>query len=162
MAPLHGAGQRPAGAEAKVTTRVGGDVDGFCGKCKFVLAHTVLAMVGNTVARVKCNTCGSDHAFRRAPGASAPAKRPSEARPARTVLGFAAQIEARGAGTARTYSPSVTFQVDELITHPTFGLGIVRAVRQDKVDVAFKASERTLVHGRQAASTLLETSPAKT
>jgi hypothetical protein len=55
----------------------------------------------------------------------------------------------------------VTFQVDELITHPTFGLGIVRAVRQDKVDVTFKASERTLVHGRQAAGNLSETSPAK-
>lgn len=66
-----------------------------------------------------------------------------------------------GAGTARAYSPSVTFQVDELITHPAFGLGIVQAVRRDKVDVAFKASERTLVHGRQAASTVSETSPAK-
>jgi hypothetical protein len=144
-----------------VTTRVGGDVDGFCGKCKFVLAHTVLAMVGKTIARVRCNTCGSDHAFRRAPGVSPPAPRQSETRPARTVLSFAAQIEARGAGTARAYSPSVTFQVDELITHPAFGLGIVRAVRRDKVDVAFKASERTLVHGRQAAGTLSATSPAK-
>ena len=144
-----------------MTTRVGGDVDGFCGKCKFVLAHTVLAMVGKTIARVRCNTCGSDHAFRRAPGANSPAKRNNETRPTRTVLGFAAQIEARGASTARAYSPSVTFQVDELITHPTFGLGIVRAVRQDKVDVAFKACERTLVHGRQPAGTLLGTSPAK-
>jgi hypothetical protein len=144
-----------------VTTRVGGDVDGFCGKCKFVLAHTVLAMVGTTVARVRCNTCGSDHAFRRGPGATAPVQRQSATRPARTVLGFAAQIEARGVGTARAYSPSVTFQVDELITHPTFGLGIVQAVRQDKVDVAFKASERTLVHGRKASGTTSETSPAK-
>ena len=144
-----------------MTTRVGGDVDGFCGKCKFVLAHTVLAMVGKTIARVRCNTCGSDHAFRRAPGASAPARTPTGSRPARTLVGFAAQIEARGASTARAYSPALTFQVDELITHPTFGLGIVRAVRLDKVDVAFKAAERTLVHGRQPAGATSETSSAK-
>src|SRR5450755_4050780 len=128
MRPLHGAGQRPARAEARVTTRVGGDVDSFCGKCKFVLAHTVLAMVGKTVARVRCNTCGTDHAFRKAPGtAGVPAVR-STTRSAKVVVGFAAQIEARGAGTARAYSPRATFKVDELIDHPTFGLGIVRAV----------------------------------
>ena len=35
--------------------------------------------------------------------------------------------------------------------HPTFGFGLVKSVRADKVDVAFKASERTLVHGRGGA-----------
>jgi hypothetical protein len=134
-----------------VTTRVGGDVDSFCGKCKFVLAHTVLAMVGKTIARVRCNTCGTDHAFRRAPGGSPAAPTRTNTRPTRVVVSFAAQIEARGPSTARAYTPSATFQVDELIAHPTFGLGIVRAVRRDKVDVAFKAAERTLIHGRPAA-----------
>lgn len=144
-----------------MTTRVGGDVDSFCGKCKFVLAHTVLAMVGKTIARVRCNTCGTDHAFRRAPGAPAPSTVRSDARAARVVVGFAAQIEARGANTARAYSPLATFAVDELIAHPTFGLGIVQAVRRDKVDVAFKAAERTLVHGRPGAASGTETQPAK-
>ena len=132
-------------------TRVGGEVDSLCGKCKMVLAHTVLAMVGSSIARVRCNTCGSDHAFRRTPGPAAPARRTTH-RPDRVVLGFEAQIQARGVETARAYSPRVTFQVDELISHPTFGLGIVRAVRQDKVDVAFKATERTLIHGRAPAT----------
>ena len=127
-------------------TRVGGEVDSHCGKCKMVLAHTVLAVVGSSIARVRCNTCGSDHAFRRRPGTAAPERTTS--RPARVVLGFEAQIQARGVETARAYSPRATFQVDELISHPTFGLGIVRAVRQDKVDVAFKTAERTLIHGR--------------
>ncbi len=135
-----------------MTSRVGGEVDGFCGKCKMVLAHTVLAMVGATIARVRCNTCGSDHAFRRTSGTSASARGRTAARPTREVLGFEAQLQARGVDTARAYSPRATFQVDELISHPTFGLGIVRAVRRDKVDVAFKAAERTLIHGRPVAS----------
>jgi hypothetical protein len=143
-----------------VTTRVGGDVDSFCGKCKLMLAHTVLAMVGKSVARVRCNTCGTDHAFRRAPGTSAATTARSPARPTRTVVSFAAQIEARGAETARSYSPRATFQVDELIAHPMFGLGIVRAVRQDKVDVAFKTAEKTLIHGRPGADTGTASQPA--
>ena len=121
-------------------------MDGFCGRCKMVLAHTVLAMVGKTIARVRCNTCMTDHAYRRAPGTTTPAR--AGARPSKVVISFEAQIEARGASTARAYSPRDTFRVDELISHPTFGLGIVRAVRQDKVDVAFKAAERTLIHAR--------------
>ncbi|MGO9064312.1 MAG: hypothetical protein ACLQIH_06165 [Myxococcaceae bacterium] len=135
-----------------MTTRVGGEVDSFCGKCKMVLAHTVLAMVGTAIARVRCNTCGSDHAFRRTRGTATATPPRSTSRPARVVLSFEAQVEALGAATARAYSPRVTFQVDELISHPTVGLGIVRAVRQDKVDVAFKAAERTLNHGRPAAT----------
>ncbi len=127
-------------------------MDSLCGRCKMVLAHTVLAMVGTSIARVRCNTCGSDHAFRRTAGNSTSVPPRSTSRPGRVVLSFEAQVEALGAATARAYSPLVTFQVDELISHPTFGLGIVRAVRRDKVDVAFKAAERTLIHGRPAAT----------
>jgi len=131
-----------------VTIRVGGEVDGFCGRCKMVLAHTVLAMVGSSIARVRCNTCGADHAYRRAAGPASAAPRQSAGTAHRVVLGFEEQIQARGAHTARGYTPAETFVVDELISHPVFGLGFVRAVRRDKVDVAFKAAERTLVHGR--------------
>ena len=57
-----------------------------------------------------------------------------------------------------------TYAVDQVVRHPTFGLGIVRAVRQDKMDVAFKAAERTLVQGRGSGrgSPLLQpTSPTR-
>ena len=131
-----------------MTIRVGGEVDGFCGRCKMVLAHTVLAMVGSSIARVRCNTCGADHAYRRAPGPASSSPRVGPAEKTRVVLSFEAQIQARGPQTARGYTPAETFAVDDLISHPVFGLGIVRAVRRDKVDVAFKAAERTLVHGR--------------
>jgi hypothetical protein len=143
-----------------VTTRVGGEVDGFCGRCKMVLAHTVLAMVGKNVARVRCNTCMTDHAYRRAPGTVLAAASRSTPRAARVVIGFDAQIAARGADSARAYSPRATFRVDELISHPTFGLGIIRAVRQDKVDVAFKSAERTLIHARAAPGTGADSGPA--
>jgi hypothetical protein len=37
--------------------RVGGEVDAFCSSCKLVLGHTILAMVGERIAKVRCNTC---------------------------------------------------------------------------------------------------------
>jgi hypothetical protein len=38
--------------------------------------------------------------------------------------------------------------VDDVVDHPTFGVGFVTAVRIDKIDVAFRAEPRVLVHGR--------------
>ena len=131
--------------------RVGGEVDSLCGKCKMMLAHTVLAMVGSSIARVRCNTCGADHAYRRG-SRTAPSAARTTTRAAKVVLGFEAQLQAREGAAARAYSPRSTFQVDELISHPTFGLGIVRVVRRDKVDVTFKTAERTLIHGRPAVA----------
>ena len=40
-----------------MASKTGGEVDCFCTRCKMVLAHTILAMVGDRPARVKCNTC---------------------------------------------------------------------------------------------------------
>jgi hypothetical protein len=38
--------------------------------------------------------------------------------------------------------------VDQVIQHPTFGLGLVTAIRGDKADITFKSEAKTLVHGR--------------
>ncbi|HZN92090.1 MAG TPA: hypothetical protein VFB81_05275 [Myxococcales bacterium] len=143
------------------THKVGGEVDAFCTRCKMTLAHTILAMVGQTIARVQCNTCGGQHAFRSAPGSSTSRSRSSSSssgstatraasrEPAvKTVIGFEDQLKGKDLTRARKYSVKDTYAVDEVIDHPTFGFGLVKAVRADKVDVAFKASERTLVHGR--------------
>jgi hypothetical protein len=133
--------------------KVGGEVDAFCTRCKMTLAHTILAMVGTKVARVRCNTCNSDHSFRGAPGSS-PTKAPSRARSSaaskekKVVISFAERLAGKDASSARKYSAKETFAVDDLVDHPTFGLGFVVAVRQDKVDIAFKADQKTLVHGR--------------
>jgi len=45
------------------TYRTGGEIDTLCTKCAMTLAHTIIAMVGPRVVKVKCNTCGADHAY---------------------------------------------------------------------------------------------------
>ncbi|HEY1417485.1 MAG TPA: hypothetical protein VGF41_06245 [Myxococcaceae bacterium] len=131
------------------THRVGGEVDATCTRCKMELAHTILAMVGQKVARVRCNTCGSDHVYRGTQTASRSVASRTRAAPAeKTVVGWDAQLAALDISKAQDYRPDQSFAVDQVVRHPTFGLGIVRAVRQDKMDVAFKSAERTLVQGR--------------
>jgi hypothetical protein len=141
------------------THKVGGEVDALCTRCKMTLAHTILAMVGPRIARVRCNTCGGDHAYRAAPGAT---DRPTPSRASRAsgtkaekaekvVISFEEQLAGKDVANAPKYSPKDTYKVDQVIQHPTFGLGLVTVVRGDKVDVAFKAETKTLVHGRGGA-----------
>ncbi len=129
------------------THKVGGEVDAFCTRCKMHLAHTILAMVGTKIARVRCNTCGGDHAFRSTP-ARTRAPSPPRATHERVIISFEQQLAGKDVSHAPKYSPKDAYGVDQVIDHPTFGLGIVAAVREDKVDVVFKAAQKTLVHRR--------------
>ncbi|MGB8933052.1 MAG: hypothetical protein WCC48_17540, partial [Anaeromyxobacteraceae bacterium] len=44
--------------------KVGGEVDALCTKCELVLAHTVIAMVGEVPVKVECNTCHGVHRYK--------------------------------------------------------------------------------------------------
>jgi DNA-directed RNA polymerase subunit M/transcription elongation factor TFIIS len=44
--------------------RLGDDIDDFCVKCKRVTNHSVLAIVGDAPAKVRCRTCYHEQEFR--------------------------------------------------------------------------------------------------
>lgn len=141
--------------------RTGGEIDAFCGKCELNLAHTIIAMVGPKVVKVKCNTCGSDHQYRgvqplvKATSFAAPKKPSSGAaktpKAAVVTVSWDDQFKGKDLTKAKKYSPRETFVVDEVVDHPTFGLGLVRAVRGDKIEVGFKQEDKVLVHGKGPA-----------
>lgn len=135
--------------------RVGGEVDAHCNKCDLNLAHTIIAMVGTAIKRVKCNTCNSDHMFRGVQplqkAASFAAPRKTTARVPKSevkVIGFDELLKGKDLTKAKKYSIKETFKVDDVVDHPTFGFGIVSAVRVDKVDITFKSDVKTLAHGK--------------
>jgi hypothetical protein len=145
------------------THKTGGEVDAFCTRCKMDLAHTILAMVGTKVVRVRCNTCGGDHAFRgkqESASSARPARAPTprassggggSTKAERAVVSFEEQLAGKDVANAPRYSPQTTYAVDQVLHHPTFGVGLVREVRGDKVEVAFRVETKTLVHGRSGA-----------
>jgi hypothetical protein len=133
--------------------KVGGEVDSFCTKCEMALAHTVIAMVDGRPVKVECNTCHGVHRFRgEVPGAATSIARPARiatARPARATISFDEVLRGKDLAMARRYSPKTSYRLDDVIEHPTFGLGWVSAVRDaGKIEVTFRSDVKVLVHGK--------------
>jgi hypothetical protein len=144
--------------------KVGGEVDSICTKCEMVLAHTIIAMVAGRPVKVECNTCHGVHRFRgdvpsvagggargsapSRPAAGSSAKaRPLHGRP--LTMSFDEVLRGKNLAMAQRYSPRSTYQVDQVIEHPAFGLGWVSAIRDaTKVEVTFRSDVKLLVHGK--------------
>src|SRR6516164_9268347 len=43
--------------------RLGDDIDDHCSRCKRTTDHSVLAMMGEEVLKVRCRTCNNEHKF---------------------------------------------------------------------------------------------------
>jgi hypothetical protein len=146
--------------------KTGGEIDSWCTKCKLVLNHRIIAMVGPKPVRVECSTCGSHHNYRpRAPGEKAATgnagtrsgsatprapRGPTRAEEAR--IQRETQWEKAIAGHALSdftpYRVSHTFAEGQLIRHTKFGDGVVvRVVDPRKVEIMFRDENRTLAQG---------------
>jgi hypothetical protein len=44
--------------------RLGDVIDDFCVKCKRIMNHSVVSLVNNQPAKVRCRTCYNDHDYR--------------------------------------------------------------------------------------------------
>ena len=126
--------------------RVGGDIDAACSKCKMVLGHTVLAMVGTQAKRVRCNTCQGEHSYRSSAPVKSKTPRATRAKP--VVTSWEALLAGKDLTRARRYSMKERFVTNELVQHPTFGVGLVQSVNVDKITVAFKADVKVLIMGK--------------
>lgn len=131
-------------------------IEARCTKCRDILNHRIVAMVEGKVVRVECNTCNGVHNYH-APPAAKESKAPRVA---------AAAKERKATGVPRTpkkdpleaereewaslrptfdleksvpYDMNCRFPVKRLLTHPSFGIGIVKAVIvPNKMQVLFK------------------------
>ncbi|MDH4100848.1 MAG: hypothetical protein OEV28_09785 [Nitrospirota bacterium] len=129
----------------------GGYIDSYCTRCKLNLGHTIIAMIDEKVARVKCGTCGSQHNYKDA------AKEKAREVKMKSVSGTTVRksaLEKRweaavagAAGEDIPYDMKRAFSVGDLVAHSTFGRGAVRSTAQKKMIVIFKDQERILVSG---------------
>jgi hypothetical protein len=46
--------------------RLGDVVDDYCSRCRILMNHGVMGLVGAEIKRVRCNTCMNEHAYRHA------------------------------------------------------------------------------------------------
>ena len=131
--------------------RPGDDVDAYCGKCKDVRTHAIVALNSSGIAdRVQCRTCSGNHKYKPAPADGA---RKTGATRTRAATGTreprgrrAAEAAAVDLTPAKDYSMRERFRVGDRIAHPRFGVGLVIDERSGKIDVRFGKEVRTLVH----------------
>ena len=144
--------------------KVGGDVDSWCTKCRMMLTHRIVAMVGPKPARVECETCHSQHNWReRAPG-EAPVRSASTSSsgsgPRAPRVSHVTRLEQERRDREVSWEKAVTgkmvtdfikynvkqqFQVGDLVKHPKFGDGVVtQIIDKNKVEILFKDEPRKL------------------
>lgn len=151
------------------TLTVGGETFAWCTKCKLVLHHRIVAMMGAKPVRVECKTCKSTHNFRAdAPGTKAIKEANAGKTPRRTTASATrAAAAARGEASKHArldawektvagqpkdlfvnYKVTETFADGQLLRHSKFGDGyVVRVVDATKIEVSFRDENRTLAQG---------------
>jgi len=153
--------------EKKVTRPLsaGSTIENHCTRCRTLTNHTIVAMVGEKIVRVECNTCRSHHNYH-------PVKAPKEAKvPKAPREPAAAKASQKKATTPRTskadpqaaaraewtalqpgwnpaqavqYDMNGKYRVNNLLLHPQFGLGIVQLALPNKIDVLFQEGKKRL------------------
>ena len=150
----------------------GSEIDAWCTRCRLLLGHRIVAMIGKKPVRVECSTCGSVHNYKAtAPGNASAApvirNRDGTITPVRTanapspraqsktsrVGARTSEWETRIAGQPATaftrYSMAKTYDMGELVHHPKFGDGFVAVVLDGgKISIVFKDGAKTLAHGQ--------------
>lgn len=131
------------------TKSVGDHVESRCTKCKEVMNHMVVAMTGDTIARVQCNTCGGIHNHRQPKPAKAASTKTATKRattPRKPKVDPVALEKAEWeklqpsmkTDRAVQYNMHATFEVKDIIDHKVFGFGVVRRViGEGKVEILF-------------------------
>ncbi|HUK99726.1 MAG TPA: hypothetical protein VLX29_02600 [Nitrospirota bacterium] len=123
----------------------------YCTKCKLNLDHTIMAMNGEEIAKVRCNTCGSSHKFR---DASVPqkirkprGKKTLSAEATTKILWEHGLADAKGK--ERDYHMTAKYRVGDIVNHDVFGKGIVLKIYANKCDMLFQDKERLMASANE-------------
>lgn len=135
----------------------GSTIETRCTRCKGVLNHSIVAMVGEKIVRVECSTCHGVHAYHPVK----PLKAPTAAKAGQTKVAAPRKTKADPEAVARAewaelrsgmnpeqaipYDMNRPFRLKNVLSHPNFGLGIVQLlIPPNKIDVLFQDGKKRL------------------
>lgn len=140
------------GASPTAGSRVGGEVDAWCGKCGDSKTHNIIAMVGADPKQVLCQVCGSRHSYRTSPArkraaegaaeglSAARTQAPDREAARKAELTRALGEEVASAATVRVFNPKERYKAGEIISHPEYGRGKIENVLRASLLVRFPRS----------------------
>ena len=132
-------------------------IEAKCTRCRTVMNHTIVAMVGDKIARVECNACHGTHNYHPLKPPKEPAA--AKAAPKKAPVPRKAKVDPETAAReewaalqpdmdpdkAIPYDMERKYRMNALLLHPLFGLGIVKAVLPpNKVSVLFSDAKKLL------------------
>lgn len=130
-----------------------------CKKCEADRYHTVVAHTSSNSAKMKCEVCGAIKKFTlpKVQSGTGAAKKPvsaktlaarESARRSTHQAEYEHLTQAYEAQPAQNYSIKGQFALNQKLQHPKFGLGFIRAVQSDKIEVVFSDEVKSLIHNR--------------
>jgi len=124
-----------------------------CSRCDNNMNHVVVAKgADNYVARVKCLICGSEHNYKHEPVKKILSARILKISAAPKTSSYKLFEEARSSATNKVpvdYNIGNSYAKGTLLQHLNWGEGVVFKVFDDKIEVIFRDSIRTLVQNRK-------------
>ena len=148
----------------KKVISIGDEIDSICTRCKEETIHRVVAMVEGRVHLVICTRCWGQHRYRPSPEAWAnrgsrftkpqgegvvKAKAFQCPRPKEPLQKWLDLRENAEDLQPLPYDQSASYQVNQAIEHPTYGLGFVwRVMGSTKMGVIFQREVKVLVMNR--------------
>jgi hypothetical protein len=122
-----------------------------------ILNHIITAMVDDQPRRVKCLTCGSEHNHRvirqKSAKKTGAKKRSTRSRSKSSISSrWNEAVAVWNDTTAKKYSIYESFGLEDQVTHPKFGRGVVIDIpAPDRIITLFESGEKMLLHGRKRA-----------
>lgn len=127
-----------------------------CKKCGCERYHKVVTHPTPDSAKLKCEVCGKSSTFklskpsaRKLSGAAAALKEKKlGAKKNAYISEYELLTKNTNSDQALPYNMRIAFKESQLIQHGKFGLGFVKSVAGDKIEVFFSDEARFLVHNR--------------
>ncbi len=132
------------------TNTVGKEMRAACSSCKRPQIHVITAVSGKKIDSIQCKVCGKSRRYRSTDSGVPSKRRRLEAAaviPPEEI--WKKLMAATASKKTITYAFDKKYQVNDLINHDTFGLGVVTKLPTgDKARVAFKEGELLLICNR--------------
>ncbi len=134
---------------------VGKEILSHCNKCKLTLAHIIVTMKSLSEAdKVMCKTCKGTHSYKDPAGPTKKAiavkkivGKKTSSRTSMPIEQVWAEAMNKTHRQSKEYSIKGIFEMGDIISHPSFGLGVVdKVVDGNKIEVIFRDDYRTLIH----------------
>jgi len=135
---------------------VGKEILSNCSRCKLILAHIIVTMKSADLPdKVMCKTCKTTQSYKDPGAKKKKVSIDKVVKSAKAAKGIKSESVSelwnkainKATQSPKEYSIKGSFQMGDVLNHPTFGQGVVEKLIDDnKIEVIFQDDFRTLMH----------------